>query len=57
MSIRERKGRPVVVKSSQDPDLVHARNFLEAISHGHRSACDASTALEDALPCHLVRAA
>jgi predicted dehydrogenase len=51
------KGQPVEVSASEDLDLAHARNFLEAVNTNRRPSCDIATGLEGVRPCHLARAA
>jgi hypothetical protein len=47
----------VEVSASEDLDLAHARNFLEAVNTNRRPSCDIATGLEGVRPCHLARAA
>ena len=54
---RPNKGEPEVVDSTENLEVAHATNFLEAIKNGTRLSADIQTGVESCNPVHLARAA
>lgn len=51
------KGAPVEVKATEDLEVAHTKDFVEAVRDGRKPACDVEVGLEGIRPCHLARAA
>ena len=54
---RPNKGAAVEVKSSENLELAHAVNFLDAVKNGTRPSADIETGVQACLPVHLAREA
>jgi predicted dehydrogenase len=54
---RPHKGEPEVVDSTENLEVAHATNFLDAIKNGTRPSADIQTGVEACNPVHLARAA
>lgn len=54
---RPNRGEPEVVDSTENLEVAHAANFLDAIKNGTRPSADIQTGIESCNPVHLARAA
>ena len=54
---RPNKGAAVEVKSSENLELAHVTNFLDAVKNGTRPSADIETGVQACQPVHLAREA
>jgi hypothetical protein len=54
---RPNKGAPVEVKSSENLELAHVTNFLDAVKEGRAPSAGIETGVQACQPVHLAKAA